>query len=245
MSVQFPDVFFRHDEAGRALAEGASIDPTAHLASRVTVYPKVEIGANCVILDGVVLGRPPIATATTTRPVRSEFAPLSIGAGSTVGANAVLYTGSTIGRNVLVGDLASIREECEIGEGAVIGRGVMMLYHCKVGAFSRIQDQCHLVGEMTIEEHVFMAMGVMTANDNDVYLNRFGRGGLTLKGPTIRRFAVIGTGAILLPGVEIGEGAMVAAGATVTKDVEPWSVVAGTPARKVKDIPSEWREICS
>lgn len=241
MSARFPEVVFLHDEAGRALAEGSLVHPSAHLAPRVTVYPKVEIGANCVILDGAVLGRPPIPTATTTRPVRSEFASLTLGEGTTVGGNAVLYTGSTIGRNVLIGDLASIREACEIGDGAVIGRGVMMLYHCTVGAYSRIQDQCHLVGEMVIEDHVFMAMGVMTANDNDVYRNRFGKGELNLKGPTIRRYAVIGTGAVLLPGVEIGEGAMVAAGATVTKDVEPWTIVAGTPARKVKDIPPEWR----
>jgi acetyltransferase-like isoleucine patch superfamily enzyme len=55
----------------------------------------------------------------------------------------------------------------------------------------------------------------------------------------IRRFAVIGPNATLLPGVEIGEGAFVAAGAVVTKDVPPWTMVAGVPARHFRDIPAE------
>ena len=53
----------------------------------------------------------------------------------------------------------------------------------------------------------------------------------------IQDYAWIGAGAILLPGVEIGEGSVVAAGAVVTKSVQPYSVVAGIPARKIKDRP--------
>jgi len=62
------------------------------------------------------------------------------------------------------------------------------------------------------------------------------------KAPTVRRWAVIGAGATVLPDVEIGEGAMVAAGAVVTKDVPPWTIVAGVPARHVREIPAGWRE---
>jgi acetyltransferase-like isoleucine patch superfamily enzyme len=118
----------------------------------------------------------------------------------------------------------------------------MMLYNCRVGDFSRIQDQAHLVGDMIIEDHVFVGMGVMTTNDNDVYLTRFGLHPTALKGPVLRRFSVVGTGATLLPGVEIGEGAVVAAGAVVTRDVPPWTMVAGVPARVLKPVPAEWRQ---
>ena len=144
------------------------------------------------------------------------FLELTIGAGSIIGCNAVIYTGSRIGNQVLIGDLASLREGCEIGDQVIIGRGVQALYECKIGNRSRIQDQVHLVGNLVVEEDVFIGMGVMTSNDNNVYLARFGLAGLDLHGPIIRRFAVIGTGAVLLPGVEIGTGAMVAAGAVVT-----------------------------
>ena len=160
----------------------------------------------------------------------------------------MLYTNSTFGERVLIGDLASVREGCAVGDRAVLGRGVMVLYNCRIGPFARVQDQAHLVGDMTIEEHVFVGMEVVTTNDNDVYLTRFGipTEGLTdggRGGPVLRRFAAVGSGATILPGVEIGEGALVAAGAVVTKDVPPWTIVAGVPARVMRPVPEEWRRL--
>jgi serine acetyltransferase len=52
----------------------------------------------------------------------------------------------------------------------------------------------------------------------------------------------VGAGATILPGMEIGEGALVAAGAVVTKDVAPWTIVAGIPARVMRPVPDEWRQ---
>jgi acetyltransferase-like isoleucine patch superfamily enzyme len=207
----------------------------------VTIYPGVTIEEGCIVQDGTVLGRMPIANRTTSRVIHSAFESVRIGAGSVIGANAVIYTGTVFGKQVLVGDLASIREGCRIGDGAIIGRGVMALYNCRVGRFSRIQDQVHLVGNTVIEAHVFVGMGVVLTNDNEVYLSRFGICRPVLKGPKIRRLAVIGSGATILPNVEIGEGALVGAGALVTKDVPPWTIVAGLPARIVREVPPSWR----
>jgi acetyltransferase-like isoleucine patch superfamily enzyme len=76
-----------------------------------------------------------------------------------------------------------------------------------------------------------------------VYLRRYGLASPSaVRGPAIRRFAAVGAGATILPGVEIGEGALVAAGAVVTRDVEPWTIVAGVPARVMRPVPAEWRE---
>jgi acetyltransferase-like isoleucine patch superfamily enzyme len=225
----------------KAIAEDALIDPSAYIGNYVTVYPKVRIGPETIILDGAVLGRLPISNSTTTRPIQSDFSELTIGSKCIIGCNVVLYTGSRIGDQVLIGDQASLREGCVIGDQVIIGRGVQALYDCKIGNRSRIQDQVHLVGNIIVEEDVFIGMGAMTSNDNNVYLARFGLADLDLHGPVIRRFAVIGTGATLLPGVEIGMGAMVGAGAVVTQDVDPWTVVAGVPARYLKDIPADWR----
>jgi acetyltransferase-like isoleucine patch superfamily enzyme len=236
-------VRFSRLPSGAAVAEDVTLGAETFLGNGVTLYPGVTIDAGCVVLDGAVVGRIPISNATTTRPISSTFGRVRVGSGSILGANCVLYTNVTLGEQVLIGDLASIREGCTVGDRAIVGRGVMMLYNCSVGAFSRVQDQAHLVGDMQIEEHVFIGMQVVTTNDNDVYLRRFGLASPTAaRGPAIRRYAAVGAGATILPGVEIGEGALVAAGAVVTRDVEPWTIVAGVPARVMRPVPVDWRE---
>jgi acetyltransferase-like isoleucine patch superfamily enzyme len=237
------DIRFSCLPSGARIAEGVSIGTDTYVGNAVTLYPGVSIAAGCVVLDGAVVGRIPISNATTTRPITSTFGQVIVGSGSILGANSVLYTDVRLGEQVLVGDLASIREGCTVGDRAIIGRGVMMLYNCSVGTFTRVQDQAHLVGDMQIEEHVFIGMQVVTTNDNDVYLRRFGLATPSgSRGPSIRRFAAVGAGATILPGLEIGEGALVAAGAVVTRDVAPWTIVAGVPARVMRPVPQEWKE---
>jgi carbonic anhydrase/acetyltransferase-like protein (isoleucine patch superfamily) len=161
-------VEWQHLPTGAEVAAGAELGAGSFLGRGVRLYPGVCVGAGCVVLDGAVLGRMPIPNPTTTRPVTASFGRLELGDGSIVGSNAVLYTGSTYGRQVLIGDLASVREGCDIGDGAILGRSVMALYDCTIGPFTRIQDQVHLVGDMVVEEHVFIGMGTVTTNDNDV-----------------------------------------------------------------------------
>ncbi len=207
----------------------------------VTIYPNVSIGKDCILFDGAVIGRPPMATKTMNRLIPKKIPGLKIGSSCIIGANSVLYTGSRLGDGVLIGDLASIREGCQIGEGSVIGRGAMLLYDCMIGNYVRIQDQVHIAGKTIIEDHTFIGMGVVTSNDNDVYLSRFGLAPLRHQKLVIRKYAFIGVNATLLPGIEIGRGAIVAAGAVVTKDVPAWTMVAGVPARHFKNIPNDWR----
>jgi acetyltransferase-like isoleucine patch superfamily enzyme len=76
---------------------------------------------------------------------------------------------------------------------------------------------------------------VVTTNDN--FMGRTEKRHALRKGPTIRRGARVGGGAILCPSVEIGEEAFVGAGAVVTKDVPPRVIVVGNPARVLRDVP--------
>jgi len=75
---------------------------------------------------------------------------------------------------------------------------------------------------------------VITTNDN--FMGRTEKRHDQIKGPTIRRGARIGGGAVLLPGIEIGEEAFVGAGAVVIKDVPPRALVVGNPARQIRDV---------
>jgi len=211
------------------------------IGNNVTFYSNVIIGENTRIFDGAVIGRPPIRVGSTTRPLNVGASSVIIGAGCVIGANVVLYTNITMDDEVLVGDLASIREGCHLGENVVVGRGVMMMYDTTVHDRSRIIDGAIITGNMLIESDVFIGPGVNTVNDNDVYLKRFDLIPFEVKGPIVRRFAVIGTGANIAASVEIGMGALVAPSAMVTHDVPAWTVVAGVPARELRKIDDETR----
>lgn len=226
-----------------AFSDDTILGERVTIGNNVTFYPGVAVGAGCTILDGAVLGRPPLTTGNTTRPIDATASRLIIGAGSIIGANAVLYTRITIGERVLIGDLATIREDCVLDDQVVIGRGVLVMYSTRVGSRTRVIDGAILTGNMVIEEDVFIGPGVGSVNDDDVYLKRFGLVPFETQGPTIRRFALIGTGANISSGTEIGEGAIVSPNAMVTKDVAPWTVVAGVPARPMRNVPEEHRRM--
>jgi acetyltransferase-like isoleucine patch superfamily enzyme len=106
-----------------------------------------------------------------------------------------------------------------------------------IGAMTKIQAEVYITAYSTLEEQVFVAPCVVTTNDN--FMGRTERRHELIKGPTIRRGARIGGGAILLPGVEIGEDAFVGAGAVVTKDVERRMLVVGNPARVMRAVPED------
>jgi acetyltransferase-like isoleucine patch superfamily enzyme len=94
---------------------------------------------------------------------------------------------------------------------------------------------------MTVEDHVFIAPGVYTTNDN--FMGRTAERFKYRKGPTIRHGARIGANTTLLPGIEIGREAFVAAGSVVTRNVPPATLVMGVPARLVRSVPDrEWAE---
>ena len=138
---------------------------------------------------------------------------------------------------MIVGDGARVRERCVIGDDVVIGSGSLVENDTTIGARTTIQAEAYITAYSTLEDHVFIAPCVVTTNDN--FMGRTEKRHELVKGPTIRRGARVGGGAILCPGVEIGEEAFVGAGAVVTKDVPPRVVVVGNPARVLRDVPAE------
>ena len=229
------------------MAEHVQVMGDLHLArgvevgANVTFYPQVHVGEDTRILPGAVIGRPPIRAGTTNRPISSGDETVRIGSGCVIGPNSVIYTHQRIGDRVLIGDLASLREGCRLGDGVVIGRGTTLMHDVVIAPRSRVHNLAFLVGGLQVESDVFIASHVTMANDNEVYLKRFGLIPFSIDPPRIRRFALIGIGAVLAAGIEVGMGAIVAPGAMVTKDVPPWTIVAGVPAREMRKIDDQTR----
>lgn len=146
-----------------------------------------------------------------------------------LGKYAIVYEGAILGDNVKVFDLAQVRERTVIGSDVVIGARATVENNCFVGARTRVQTGAYICAFSVVEEDCFIGPGVVFCNDNDPG-NRYE--GKTYKGPTIKRGARIGGGAVILPGITVGEGAFVAAGSVVTRDVPPGALVMGVPARE-------------
>ena len=125
---------------------------------------------------------------------------------------------------------------CEIGDETSIGTFVEIQKGVRIGARCKIESHTFICEGVTIEDEVFVGHNVNFLNDrlpaavNDDG-SRKSAGDWQLEPTLVRRRAAIGTGAIVLPGVTVGEGAVVGAGAVVTKDVPPGAVIAGNPAR--------------
>jgi acetyltransferase-like isoleucine patch superfamily enzyme len=206
------------------------------IAPTAVVYPGTVIGDGCRILDGAVVGKQPALSPRSTTK-REEQPPLELGPDTTVSTGAIVFAGTRIGARVIVGDQACVRERCEIGDDVVIGRGALVENDTTVGALTKIQAMAYITAYSTVEEQVFIAPCVQTTNDN--FMGRTERRHELRKGPTIRRGARIGGGAVLCPGVEVGEEAYVGAGAVVVEDVPPRVVVVGNPARVLREVPPE------
>jgi len=214
------------------ILDNVQIGHNVYIGHNVVIHEGTKIGNNTFIDDGCVLGRMPRSGAAARRKVQQALPPLEIGDDCVISAQAILYAGTKIGNQVMVGDLASIRENIEIGDKVIVGRLVMVEPHTKVGNKVVIQTGTHITGDAIIEDDVYFGDEVSTSNDNAMR-----RGAGVYKGPHIKRGARIGSNSTLLPGVLIGEQAVVAAGAVVTRDVPDRKVVMGVPAKPVRDVP--------
>ena len=200
------------------------------------VAPGTVLGAGVVVHDGAIVGKQPVLSPRSTAS-RDPLPPAVIGDGTVIAQGATVFAGAKLGARVLVGDGACVRERCVIGDDVVIGHGSLVENDTTVGARTKIQALAYVTAYTTVEEDVFIAPCVVTTNDN--YMGRTERRHELRKGPTIRRGARIGGGAVLCPGIEIGEEAFVGAGAVVIRDVPPRTVVVGNPARRIRDVPDE------
>jgi acetyltransferase-like isoleucine patch superfamily enzyme len=215
------------------VAEGARIGPGTRLGAHVVVHAGTSIGAGCELQDGVVVGKPP-KLARHSSAAGAPVEPLTIEDGAVICCGAIVFAGARIEAGAIVGDQAYIRERTRIGAGSVIGRGSAVDNDVEVHERVRVQTDVYLTAFSVVEDDVFVGPGVLTTNDSTMARHDEQ---YAIRGAVLRRACRVGGAAVLVPGIEVGEEAFIAAGAVVTKDVPPRGVVIGVPGRVIRDVP--------
>jgi len=209
------------------------------IGNHVIIHPQVVIESGVIIGDyveifpGAYLGKEPKGAGAIAR--QPEFnKKIVIGDYCSIGPHSTIYYDVMIGHHTLIGDNASIREKVRIGEYCIISRGVTINYNTRVGNRTKIMDLSHITGNCEIGDDVFISVLVATTNDRAIGRLEYDEN--RVQGPVIGNKVSIGAHANILPNVTIGEGAIVAASSVVSKDVAAGKMVAGSPARVIKDI---------
>jgi len=190
------------------------------------MYPNVYLGEGSVIGPFCEIGVPP-------RGVGDGELETRIGDRSIIRSHTVLYAGNVIGDDFQTGHGVLIRESNTIGDHVSVGSHTVVEHHVQIADRVRIHSQAFVPEFSLLEEGCWIGPNVVFTNALHPLCPKAKE---CLKGPIIRRGAKIGANATLLPGVEIGEMALVGAGAVVTHDVPAGVVVVGNPARAIKRV---------
>ncbi len=198
------------------------------IGKSVKIYPGVEIGKNSTICDFVILGFP----SNRTQKNNNRNPTTIIGENTIIRPFTTIYADNKIGNDFQTGQGVTIRENNIINDKVSIGTNTVIEIENKIGLGTRIHSSCFLE-LVELEEHIFIGPGTTFLDDPHPPCPKYRE---CLGGAKVKKFANIGGGCIILPGITIGEYALVGAGACVTKNVPPRTVVIGHPSKVIKKI---------
>ena len=218
---------------GLLLGPGVELPEDVLLGGHVVIYGGTRIEPGCRIQDGAVIGKRRLVSPTARSAAGAAESETVLERGAAAGCKAVIVAGARLGPGAVAGDHTLIRERVVLDAGAVVGSGSGIGPGCRIGAGSRLMPHALLALDTVVEEGVFCGPRLIVTNDPAM-----GRQGAGVVHPvtTLRRGCRIAANVTLLPGVEIGEDALVGAGSVVTRSVPPRTVVVGSPARVVREL---------
>jgi acetyltransferase-like isoleucine patch superfamily enzyme len=197
-------------ESGAQLAEDVCVGAYSIIHAAAEIEAGTVVGAHCEI------GHPAHDPA--------HAGPLRIGANSLIRSHSVFYEGSQFGAGLVTGHRVTVREGMRVGQQCKIGTQSDLQGHARIGDHVRLHSNVFLAQSSTLHDCVWLFPHVLVTDDPHPPSH-------TRLGVVIHAFAAIGARSVLLPGVQLGSGCVVAAGSTVTRDVPAETVVVGVPAR--------------
>ena len=223
------------------LGKNVEIGSNVRIEHNVLLGNNISLGNNVVVMKGAIVGDNVIIGYRDIKPNQNASAePIvtEIGKSVRIRSGSVIYWGTRIGSNSMVGHNTVIRENTIIGHDTYIGSLTSIEGDAKIGNYVGIQTQCYITKFCDIGDYTFIATFFVGANDHLMSHMR-AKHGQNLIGFTTEKYVRIAVGVTVLPGIHFGEGCIIAAGSVVTKDVPPYKVVMGVPARVVRDAPRE------
>lgn len=218
------DASFR--DGGMAIDQGNNV----YIHQSVRAYGRNKVAENCIILEDVILGYPTADVLLDLRAKKTaaeylDYEGTTIGYNSVIRSHSVLYRNVILGHHVRTGHRVMVREGGRIGDQVLIGSNVVIDSNCTIGSRVSIQSNVYIPTGTKIGDHVFLGPNCVILNDRYPI-----REGSKLEAPIIETGVTVGGNVTLLPGIRLGEGCFIAAGAIVTKDVPPWTLAVGSPA---------------
>lgn len=208
------------------IEDGVIIENNVFIDSNTTIRSGVKIGADSFIGTNCIIGEYWMDFCLDRKP---HDHPLVIGKNALIRSGSIIYSGSQIGDNFQTGHQVTIRENTQIGNNVSIGTLSDIQGHCEIGNYVRLHSNVHIGQLSEIDDFVWIFPYVILTNDPTPPSEN-------LLGIHIHSFAIVATGAIIMPGLDIGQDCLVGAGAIVTKSVEPYAVAVGNPAKSVSDV---------
>ena len=221
-----------------AIEQGKNV----YLHQSVRGYGTNRVADNCIVLEDVILGYPTADILLELRAKQTATEYLNYD-GTTINEHAVIrshsvfYRDVVVGHHVRTGHRVTVREGCRVGNHVLIGSNVVIDSHCRIGSHVSIQSNVYLPTGTQVGDHVFLGPNCVILNDRYPI-----RTGSKLDGPTLERGVTVGGNVTILPGVRLGEGCFIGAGAVVTKDVPSWHLAIGNPAT-FRELPEELRTL--
>ena len=199
------------------------------------IFGKSKIGKSCFIDSRALIGYPHKNELNLLGENPDDIEGCEIGEGSQIRPGAV-YSTAKLGKNTRTGHNFLVRENTTIGNGCLIGTNVVIDNDCEIGDFCSFQTGAYIPTGTKIGKRVFLGPNASLTNDKMPLRTEYNR-----ESVTIMDDVSIGSNATIMPGITIGEGAFVAGGAIVTKDVPPWTLAKGCPA-KFSDLPESLKK---